>query len=263
MNGPDRDLLRIYGTAKTAGSGSVLARLAMGVVNQQASAARTQQDEARREEAARMNEIFQNLELARMSQVYEGMNPGMTRLAADIGAEIAHIEKDAGVFNALAQGVKGFGAARAVGMEMQPALGFAKGNAVKAFGSPVHAAKAAPALAAPAATAAAPALGPYRKMVYTPSAPAAAVVAPAAAAPVARAAAAAPAKSRASLLGPLGMKGNLALAGGAAGALYLGSKGIDAAKGLASSEERGPATYGPGAYGYRIPAGVNAYGYPQ
>ena len=61
----------------------------------------------------------------------------------------------------------------------------------------------------------------------------------------------------------LGLKGNLALAGIAAGGLALGSKGIQKATQTMGEEAGGPAVYGAGRHGYQLSYGVNQYGQPQ
>lgn len=167
---PDFDLMRIYRTEKCAGSANLLARMALGTLNGEAAANCAQQEEQKREEATRMTEAFRQLEQVRTTQTVGAINPGMTRIASAIGADMAQMDKAAGFLSAIA---------------------------------------------------------------------------------------------KPKVLGPLGLKGTLAAGGLAAGGLYAGSKAIGGATNLLRPSSEGPPQYGPGHYGYSVPAGVNQYGQPQ
>lgn len=61
----------------------------------------------------------------------------------------------------------------------------------------------------------------------------------------------------------MGIKGNLAMAGLAAGGLFAGNKLLQGASRTMGSEASGPTTYGGGQHGFQPANAVNEYGQPQ
>lgn len=215
MTSPHTALLQHYGTAgvfeKKADGMSLLERLAGGVAGFTLGKNQTRVQAEQRAQAAQMNEMLRELELAQVdragqllrhtpvprfapSYIPPGWDEGMVRtaaIAAQVGADMA---KEAGL--------GGF-------------VDFMKG--------------VAPAMKSPAAA------GGLLD------------------------------KSKALLNGKLGLgwKGNLALAGAAAGGLALGNRGINKTTQAMGAESEGPATYGGGRHGAQLSYGVNQYGQPQ
>lgn len=245
MNTPHSDLMKRYGTedvflAKTAGAVPLLERLGMGILNYGLAASNKKDDENQRIENELRYEAIREHELARMQPATDNLRHTRAPMMLPAGSDVP-VGFDEGMVRLA------FVAALAGGdMAKEGGIGDFV-TAAKTMG-----AKALPALQ----SAGQKAMGALKSV----GAAASATEAPSAAGDLIS-------RGKKFLGGGLGLKTNLALAGGTLAAATLASKGLSAGTRAMNSEAPGPAVYGMGHpsrnVGYQLPFGVNQYGVPQ
>jgi hypothetical protein len=235
MTPPNHELMYRYGTAgvfaeKNAGAVSLVERLAGGLLGYGRVAANKADTDKHRAQAEAMNEMLRELELSKVDQAAQLLRH--TPVPRFAPPELPP-GWDEGMVR-MAAVAAGAGADLAKEAGLGNFAGFAKsiGGALSGLGGK-----------------AAGLFGGGASAIKAPSAVGGGLLS----------------KSKGLLGGKagLGIKGNLALAGAAGGALYLGNKALQKGTQVMGSEAPGPAVYGGGRHGYRLPFGVNQYGQPQ
>jgi hypothetical protein len=257
MMSPNPELMRRYNTAavfqeKLAGAASLTERLAGGLLGYGAASYNQNEADKAKAEGAAMTEMARELEMLKVDQYAQLLRgtpvPRFARPSLPMrGLPSGSIDDtqwnqdlDDGAVR-LASVAAGAGADMAKAAGLGDFAGFAKGLAAKAVSAVGGALK-------PAAGAATQGIAGAAKSVLTP--------------PPVGGAGGILAKGKQLLGGGLGLKTNLALGAAAAGSLYAGNKVIQGASHAAGSTA-GPATYGGGSHGYRLPMTVNSDGQPQ
>lgn len=241
---PNPSLMRHYGTAgvyqqKLAGAASLAERLTGGLLAHEFAAYNQRDDEKAREQGAMMSEMMRELELAKIDQaasllrytpVRRFARPNMPSFGPPRGRiDDAQWDRDLD-----GDTIRLASVAARIGSELAKEAGIGDfATLAKSLGTKAMGAISGAATKAPGAIS-----GGGADLLS---------------------------KGKSLLSGKmgLGIKGNLLLAGGAAGALWGGNKLLQKGTQAMGSEASGPTNYGSGGHGFNPANAVNEYGQPQ